>query len=261
VDCSGTLYIADTGNNTIRKLAPDGVMITLAGENGAPGCADGQGAAARFNSPLGIAVDLDENVYVTDQGNSTIRKITANGTVTTIAGAAGEPGIVDGLGAEARFCYPAGLAVDDAGNLYVADPINSVIRKIDPAGNVSALAGVARTEGSSDGTCADAMFSFPVGLAVGPSGVVYVADTSANTIRLVRGSPPEPPLLRLKIVYGQLMVSWPVSATGWVLESRSDLSPNGSWAPVPITPVVQGCNFVVTTTLQTPAAFFRLQHQ
>src|SRR5262249_23600697 len=140
-------------------------------------------------------------------------------------------------------------------------PINSVIRKIDPAGNVSALAGVARTEGSSDGSCTNAMFSFPVGLAVGPSGVIYVADASANTIRLVRGSPPEPPPFPFKVVSGQLMACWPVSATGYILESRADLSPNGNWAAVPITPVVQGCNFVVTLSLESPAAFFRLQHQ
>ena len=261
VDCSGNLYIADTGNNTIRKLAPDGSMTTFAGESGIPGLAEGQGAAARFNSPLGIAVDLDGNVYVADQGNLKIRKITADGSVTTIADVAGDPGSPNGSGALTQVSFPAGLAVDDAGNLYFADRNNSIIREIDTYGNVSTVAGVAGAYGSADGTCADALFDFPVGLAVAPTGVVYVADTSANTIRLVRGSVPQPPMLRLKIVSGQVMVCWPASATGWVLQSRSDLSPNRNWAPVPTAPVVQGCNFVVTTTLQTPAAFFRLQHQ
>jgi sugar lactone lactonase YvrE len=223
--------------------------------------ADGQGAAARFNSPLGIAVDTAGNVYVTDQGNFRIRKITADGIVTTIADIAGDPGNSNGISAAPQVSFPAGLAVDDAGNLYFADRNNSVIREIDTDGNISTVAGVAGSYGNVDGTCADALFNFPVGLAVGPVGVVYVADTSANTIRLVRGSAPHPPMLRLKVASGRVMVCWPASTTGWILESRSDLSPKGNWAPVPTAPVIQGCNFVVTTTLQTPAAFFRLQHQ
>jgi len=260
VDCSGNLYIADTGNNTIRKIAPDGSLSTLAGVNGTPGAADGQGATARFNAPFGIAVDLDGNVYVADQGNSTIRKITPDGMVSTIAGIAGNPGSTNGIGATAQFSYPAGLAVDAAGNLYVADRNNSIIRKIDSAGSVTTLAGVSGTEGSSDGGLSDAQLGFPVGLAVDLSGVVYVADSEANTIRKIRSAAPQPPMLRMKIVAGLVKVCWPTSATGLILESRSDLSPNGSWAPVQITPVVEGCNFVFTMTLQTPAAFFRLQH-
>ena len=260
VDCVGNLYITDTGNNTIRKIAPDSSLSTLAGVNGAPGAADGQGAAARFNSPFGIAVDLDGNVYVADQGNSTIRKITPDGMVSTIAGIAGNPGSTNGIGVAEQFSYPAGLAVDAAGNLYVADRNNSIIRKIDCAGNVSTLAGVAGSQGSSDGSLTDALFGFPVGLAVDLSGVVYVADSDANTIRMIRTAAPQPSMLRIKIVAGMVKVSWPASAAGLILEWRSDLSPNGSWAPVQITPVVEGCNVVVTTTLQTPAAFFRLQH-
>jgi len=259
-DCFGNLYIADTGNNTIRKMAPDGSLSTLAGANGAPGAADGQGAAARFNAPFGIAVDLDGNVYVADQVNSTIRKVTADGMVTTIAGIAGDPGSTNGIGPAAQLSNPAGLAVDAAGNLYVADRGNSTIRKIDPAGNVSTLAGVAGIEGSSDGGFSDALFSFPVGVAVDFSGVVYVADSNANTVRMIRSAAPQPPMLRMKIVAGLAKLCWPVSAAGFILESRSDLSPNGSWAPVQITPVIEGCNFVVTTSFQTPAAFFRLQH-
>ena len=261
VDCYGNIYITDTGNNTIRKIAPDGSLSTLAGANGAPGSADGQGADAHFNGPFGIAVDLDGNIYVADQGNSTIRKITADGTVTTIAGKAGDPGSTNGVGAAAQFSFPAGLAVDDDGNLYVADRNNSTIRKIDSVGNVSTLAGIAGTDGSADGACATAQFSFPVGLAVGPSGVVYVADTSANTVRMIRSAAPQGPMLRMKIVGSLVKLYWPASTSGYNLWSRSDLSPNGRWAPAEIATVVQGCYFVATTTLQTPAAFFRLQHQ
>jgi sugar lactone lactonase YvrE len=261
VDCFGNIYIADTGNNTIRKMTPDGSLSTLAGANGAAGSADGPGPAARFNAPFGIAVDFYGNVYVTDQGNSTIRKITADGMVSTIAGMAGDPGSTNGIGAGAQFSFPAALAVDDVGNVYVADRNNSTIRKIDSAGNVSTLAGVAGTDGSADGACATAQFNFPVGLAVGTLGVVYVADTSANTVRMIRTAVPQGPMLRMKIVGNLVMLCWPVSASGYILESRSDLSPNGTWTPVPVTPVVQGCEFMVTLTLQTPAAFFRLQHQ
>jgi DNA-binding beta-propeller fold protein YncE len=261
VDYSGNIYIADTGNNTIRKIAPDGSLSTLAGANGAPGSADGQGAAARFNGPFGIAVDLDGNVYVADQGNSTIRKIAVDGMVTTIAGIAGDAGSTNGIGTMAQFSFPAEVAVDDAGNLYVADRNNSTIRKIDSVGNVSTLAGVAGTDGSADGACAAALFSFPVGLAVGPSGVVYVADTSANTVRMIRTVAPQGPMLRIKIVGNLVKLYWPASTSGYILWSRSDLSPNGSWAPAEIATVVQGGYFVATTTVQTPAAFFRLQHQ
>jgi sugar lactone lactonase YvrE len=260
VDCFGNLYIADTGNNSIRKMAADGSVSVLAGA-GAIGATDGRGAGARFNSPFGIAVDLDGNVYVTDQGNSTVRKITPDGTVTTFAGAAGAAGSADGIAGAARFSYPTGLAADEAGNLYVADRNNSTIRKIDSAGKVSTLAGVAGNDGSTDGMTGAALFSFPTGLAVDTAGVVYVADTSANTIRIIRSAAPQGPVLRMKIVADQVMVCWPSSATGFSLQSRSDLSPDSPWTPVGATPVIEGCNFVVTTTLQSPAAFFRLQHQ
>ena len=259
-DCFGNLYIADTGNNSIRKMAADGSVSVLAGA-GAMGAADGQGADARFNGPFGIAVDLDGNVYVTDQGNSTVRKITPDGRVTTLGGVANAVGSADGIGAAARFSYPAGLAADEAGNLYVADRNNSAIRKIDSAGMVTTLAGVAGNDGSTDGATGAALFSFPSGLAVDTAGVVYVADTSANTIRIIRSAAPQAPMLRMKIVAGQVMVCWPSSATGFILESRSDLSPDSLWTPVGSTPLIQGCNFVVTTTLQSLAAFFRLQHQ
>src|SRR5262249_4021599 len=120
VDAAGTLYVADQNNHTIRKVTPAGVVTTLAGTAGLPGSADGTGGAARFNFPAAVAVDGSGNVYVADGNNDTIRQITASGIVTTLAGSAGAPGSADGMGAAARFGTPTGVAVDTAGNVYVA---------------------------------------------------------------------------------------------------------------------------------------------
>ncbi|MFT4617478.1 MAG: sugar lactone lactonase YvrE, partial [Ilumatobacter sp.] len=126
----GNVYVADTGNQLIRKITSAGVVTTLAGTAGATGSADGTGAAARFDSPSGVAVDGSGNVYVADTGNQLIRKITSAGVVTTLAGTAGATGSADGTGAAASFDFPFGVAVDGSGNVYVADAINHLIRKI-----------------------------------------------------------------------------------------------------------------------------------
>ena len=183
IDSAGTVYVADTENSTIREITPAGVVTTLAGTAGATGSADGTGAAARFSSPSGVAVDSAGNLYVADTGNSTIREITAGGVVTTLAGTAGATGSADGTGAAARFDFPMGIAVDSAGNLYVADTGNSTIRKITPAGVVTTLAGTAGATGSADGTGAAARFSSPSGVAVNSAGNLYVVDTGNSTIR------------------------------------------------------------------------------
>ena len=185
VDGSGNVYVADEVNYTIRKVTPGGVVSTLAGLAGSSGSSDGTGSAARFNNPLGVAVDGSGNVYVADYGNSTIRKVTSGGGVSTLAGLAGNPGSSDGTGSSARFSYPSGVAVDSSGNVYVADQTNCTIRKISPTGGVSTLAGLAGTTGSSDGTGSAAQFNFPSGVAVDGSGNVYVADINNNTLRKV----------------------------------------------------------------------------
>jgi streptogramin lyase len=184
VDGSGNVYVADTTNYTIRKITQAGVVTTLAGTAGARGSADGTGSAARFNWPTGVAVDGSGNVYVADSGNSTIRKITPAGAVTTLAGAAGG-GSADGTGSAARFNQPNGVAVDASGNVYVADSVNRTIRKITPAGVVTTLAGTAGSWGSVDGTGSAARFSLPSGVAVDASGNVYVADRNNSTIRKI----------------------------------------------------------------------------
>jgi sugar lactone lactonase YvrE len=184
VDGVGNVYVADTNNNTIRKVTPAGVVSTLAGTAGTLGSADGTGAAARFNWPWGIAVDAGGNVYVADYQNGTIRRVTTAGVVSTFAGKAGAYGSADGAGANARFSGPTGIAVDGAGNVWVGDSADT-IRKVTPAGVVSTLAGTAAVSGSADGTGAAAAFDLPDGVAVDGAGNVYVGDYFNNTIRMI----------------------------------------------------------------------------
>ncbi len=185
VDTSGNVYVADTTNNTIRKITAGGSVSTLAGTGGSAGSADGVGSAARFNAPQGIAVDSVGNVYVADTNNSTIRKITAGGSVSTLAGVAGQTGNADGAGAGARFNGPYAVAVDGAGNVYVSDFFNSTIRKITSSGTVSTLAGLAGKAGATDGIGAAARFNQAYGLTVDGSGNAFVADTYNRAIRKV----------------------------------------------------------------------------
>jgi sugar lactone lactonase YvrE len=182
---TGDVYVADSANHTIRKISPAGAVTTLAGSVGLGGSADGTGSAARFFAPQGVAVDGSGNIYVADGNNSTIRKVTPAGVVTTLAGNAGLSGSADGTGSAARFYYPQGVAVDGSDNVYVADSYNQTIRKISPAGVVTTLAGSALLAGSADGTGTAARFYYPLGLAVDGSGNIYVADTSNQTVRKV----------------------------------------------------------------------------
>ena len=184
VDGAGNIYVADY-NCTIRKITPAGVVTTLAGLAGASGNVDGTGSAARFNIPNGVTVDRSGNVYVADQLNMTIRKITPDGVVTTLAGLAGTSGAVDGTGNTARFYSPAGVAVDNLENVYVADQGNHTIRKITPTGVVTTVAGLAGTVGSANGLASAARFTLPSGVAVDITGVVYVADSGDSTIRRI----------------------------------------------------------------------------
>jgi sugar lactone lactonase YvrE len=184
-DSSGNLYVADTGNNLIRKITQAGVVTTLAGTAGLSGDADATGAAARFNQPSGVAVDSSGNVYVADTYNYTIRKISPFGVVTTIAGLAGLSGDLDATGSAARFHKPSSVAVDGSGNLYVTDSDSDTIREINSGGVVTTLAGTVGQSGSADGTGAAARFNVPSGVAVDSSGVVYVSDTNNNAIRKI----------------------------------------------------------------------------
>jgi sugar lactone lactonase YvrE len=181
VDASGNIYVADSNNNLIREISPAGVVTTLAG-SGAQGNSNGNGTAATFNYPEGVAVDGAGNVYVADYGNNLIREIGPSGAVITLAGN-GSPGSTNGLDTSATFNQPTGVAVDAAGNVYVADYGNNLIRKIS-LGNVTTLAG-SGSSGSANGTGAAASFNGATGIAVDASGNVYVADYGNNLIKVI----------------------------------------------------------------------------
>ena len=188
VDGSGSAYVADTGNNTIRKVTAAGVVTTLAGTSGQKGSVDGTGSAARFTLPYGLAADVSGDLYVADTYNSTIRKVTPGGVVTTLSGTAGQSSSADGVGTAAGFASPHGLTVDGTGNLYVADTNNDLIRKVTPGGRVTTLAGTAGSSGSVDGTGSAARFAWPSSAVVDSSGNLYVADTYNSIIRKVATS-------------------------------------------------------------------------
>lgn len=185
LDAAGNAYVTDS-NCAIRKITPQGVVSTFAGTLGQCGSADGTGANARFNGPTGIGVAPDGTVYVADSRNNTIRKITQQGVVTTLAGKADDDEILfqDGSGQQARFNFPYGLAVDSNGMIYVADALNNRIRVIEPAGVVTTFAGSGFSD-NDDGIGTNADFSFPAGIAVDAARNVYVADYANDTVRKI----------------------------------------------------------------------------
>jgi hypothetical protein len=184
VDRQGNVVVAVEPAHKILTISPTGTKRDLAGWGAQPGTADGDGTAARFSSPIHAAMDDAGTVYVSDPVNSTIRKISPTGTVTTWAGAAGVSGWVDGTVGDARFASPRGIAVDPEGNVYVADSGNYVLRKISRAGVVTTIAGRAGSAGLTDGDAATARFSFVEGIALGPNGTIYVTD-SGSAVRRV----------------------------------------------------------------------------
>lgn len=179
----GAIYVADGGEaNRIRVVQPDGAVSTLAG--GKEGFVDGLGTAAAFNTPSAIALDHLGNLYVADTGNHAIRRIAPGGAVTTLAGN-GSPGYADGIGRAAQFNGPVGIAVDDAGIVYVADTYNDRIRRIAPDGTVTTLAGTGKPN-LFDGPGTAAAFDTPSALAVDHDGNLYIADTGNNAVRRLR---------------------------------------------------------------------------
>ncbi len=181
----GTLGVADTANATVRRISPAGVVTTLAGSPSAQGNADGTGAAATFASPTGLAFDSAGRLVVADAMNNTVRRITSAGAVTTQAGSPGSAGSADGAGSAARFNHPTGVAIDAAGNVFVADSGNNTVRRIAPNGTVTTFAGLAGVSGSEDGTGSGALFNQPRAVTIDGGGVLYVADTGNSTIRRV----------------------------------------------------------------------------
>lgn len=252
----GNLYVADA--STIRKVTSTGVVTTIAGCTWSSGSVDGIGSEARFSAPDGLIVDGSGNLYVTDPGNYTIRKVTVDGTVTTLAGSAGNQGADDGTGSSARFTNPfsiaidnsgnlyvgdgnrirvvtslgevttlplfnenfyfGGIAIDDANNLFVTDPFNNRIWRRTSAGIAAVIAGEADRSGDLDGTNSAAQFRKPEGVAVDSAGNLYVADICNNTIRMVT------PAGNVTTIAGQPLVSG--SADG-INNSARFYSPTG----------------------------------
>ncbi|MCX6973026.1 MAG: SUMF1/EgtB/PvdO family nonheme iron enzyme [Verrucomicrobia bacterium] len=205
VGVDGTIYVSDTGNNAIRKIAPNGQVTKLAGnflgsadgnflgssDGVFSGSSDGTGDDAGFKNPQGIVVDKDGNILVADRKNHAIRKVSPDGVVTTVAGSftgsgtSGLTGSSDGSASGARFNHPSDVVVDAAGNIYVADAGNHAIRKIDSSGNVTTLAGDLGYSGYQNGTADAAMFNSPQGIAIDAAGNIIVADTTNGLIRKV----------------------------------------------------------------------------
>jgi sugar lactone lactonase YvrE len=176
-----TLIVIFIAGRTGR--AQSGLFVTtFAGVAYSPGTFDGQGASARFNAPLGIAVDKDDNVIVADFRNARVRKMAPDGTVTTVAG--GVQGFANGVGANARFYGPAGVAIDKDGNIIVADYGNNRIRQIAPNGLVTTIAGSGQY-GSDSGVGVNARFAQPTGVAVDDQGVIYALDSGTNLVRKI----------------------------------------------------------------------------
>jgi hypothetical protein len=183
IDSHGNLFVTTLWNN-IREITPAGIVSTFAGNPlGTPGSADGTGTAARFNAPLGITIDANDNIFVADAQNRAIRKITPAGVVTTFAGS-GTSGSADGTGTTASFNEPYGLGKDVNGNIYVVDPGNNNIRKITQAAAVTTFAGNG-TKGAADGPALLASFNAPIGIVSDHAGNFYVTDEQAGRIRMI----------------------------------------------------------------------------
>jgi hypothetical protein len=187
VDGDLNVYVADSGNHTIRRITPAGVVTTLAGSPGLTGTADGTAGAARFNFPQGLVFDGSANLFATDSGTHIVRQITiAGGVVTTVAGGAGVSGTTNGTGTAARFNGLRGITRDGSGNLYVAEATNHTIRKIAPGFVVTKLSGTFGSSGNLNGTADTTLFNQPWGIAANAAGsTVYVSESFNNGIRSV----------------------------------------------------------------------------
>jgi len=267
-DNRGDLFVSDDYSHCIRKITQAGsnwVVTTIAGQPFRSGFADGTGTNAMFHFPHGLVVDAATNVYVADMENNAIRKLTPSGTnwvVTTLAGQSSAPGSADGTGTNATFNFPAGITLDGEGNLYVVDTYHQTIRKMASVGTnwvVTTVAGRMGVTGSADGSGTNASFNYPYNAAVDTSGNLYVADTYNSTIRLGVPASSASPLLQIASTSaGQVVLSWPLAASQFVLESSGILSAGGNWSPLSNGVAIVGKTFERKDTINATNAFYRL---
>lgn len=178
VDTNGTIFVADNARSIIRKIASNGIVTTIAG-TGSGAFKDGVGTAASFYNPISIAIDSNGILYVGDNGNSKIRKITSSYVVSTITKSSNSN---DGTGVD--YFMATGIAVDNTGTIFIAEALGNRIRKITTEGIVTTIAG-SGVEGSTDGIGTTASFNFPSGIAINADGVIYVADSYNHKIRKI----------------------------------------------------------------------------
>lgn len=265
MDGSGNLYVADASTHIIRKMAHIGtnwVVTTIAGQASNFGFADGTNSNALFNFPFALAVDASTNIYVADFANHAIRKIRPVGTnwvVTTIAGN-GNSGSADGTNKQARFNFPAGVALDKDGNLYLSDQSNYTIRKMTPIGTnwvVTTIGGVALAQGTNNGLGTNAHFYKPWGLTADGQSRLFIVDHSNQMIRQGVPASTTAPLLRIARAGPNVLLSWPLAASGFALESSS--TPSGSsWTPTTNGVAISGNYFWLTNNANSSRAFYRL---
>lgn len=259
VASSGDVYVADAGNSRIRRLTWTGTswsVTTIVGST--PGSVDGLGSAARLSSPTGISASSAEEFFIADTGNHTVRKLARqnnNWMLTTIAGAPGQAGHLDGNGFSARFQSPTGIAVSHERRIFLSEPENNTLRLLEEVGTnwvVTTISGFPGDAGYANGLDGNARFFRPHGLAAGSDGRIYIADEWNETIRM--GEPL--PFLRIDSALGGLLLSWDEWAWNYFLEMLlPDKSTN--WIPV-----INTTNpYVMALDLSESAGFFRLRRK
>ena len=258
LDKNGSLYVADGGTNGVRLISPVGSVSTPAGFSGTYQVS---ATTLPFHSSA-VALDAGGNIYVADAVNNTIREMPVGGPMVTIAGAPGFLGTADGTNNLARFASPSALAVDDHTNLYVTDAFSHIVRKISPSGSdwiVTTVGGWPNIPGYLDAVGQRARFNEPQGIAIDRDGTLYIGDTGNNTIRVGQASASAPVVLSFgRAGQQRIVLSWPASATGFQLESSTDLGTNAVWLPLAIQPSLLDTNLVITNDAAASATFYRL---
>jgi sugar lactone lactonase YvrE len=272
IDDAGNLGVVDTANFTVRKIEPigaDWVVTTPVGVALDYDFVDGTNTVARFNFPYDITWSGGK-FYVSDWGNHAIRQIAVSGPdwiVTTIAGFSGDFGSVDGTGKKAKFYFPNGIVADKEGIVYVCDQNNHTIRRLTPPAPhppsadwmVSTIGGETLQLGSADGIGSAARFNKPWGITIDRAGNLYVADYANHIIR--KGVPPWGPIptLQIELAASQVVLSWPGSATNYVLETQAAFLPGQPWSSLTNGITLLSNRFVLSRPLTSSTGFYRLR--